>query len=198
MRNVLHSNAFGYSFDTIVGVANETKPNEAHDYYVAAHEAMQIARRARAEYLGKAITDGFRSVYNFVAGQVIANRTQKALNDLTDVELNDIGMSRGEIYDYAHRNDPLRGDAIAAYVAGTFGAVTGYFTKKMAVRRTEAALMRLTDAELSDIGLTRSEIHDIARRVMFENNLGAETHVEEKTALKAANCDNVGMAQQAA
>ena len=39
----------------------------------------------------------------------IARETIKELSKLSDKELNDIGINRGEIYSVAHRNENLKG-----------------------------------------------------------------------------------------
>jgi len=53
------------------------------------------------------VSDWLKGIANAMARSATANKTIKELSSLTDKELNDIGISRGEIYSLAwgERND---------------------------------------------------------------------------------------------
>ena len=55
------------------------------------------------------IIEALRSLNQYRANRKIIRATEKELHKLTDHELADIGLSRGEIYYVARSNENLRG-----------------------------------------------------------------------------------------
>jgi uncharacterized protein YjiS (DUF1127 family) len=55
------------------------------------------------------IIEALRSLYQFRTNRKMIRETEKELGRLTDYELADIGISRGEIYYVARSNENLRG-----------------------------------------------------------------------------------------
>ena len=55
------------------------------------------------------IIEALRSLNQYRANRKIIRATEKELSKLTDHELADIGLSRGEIYYVARSNENLRG-----------------------------------------------------------------------------------------
>ena len=106
---------------------------------------------ARNRYVAGLIASGVKALFGPVVTWNRKRATQRALADLDTRLLQDIGLERGDIDAYLAKGKP---GVISSGFAAIADAVKTWYT----ARRTKQALLRLTDAQLTDIGLTRFDV----------------------------------------
>lgn len=151
---------------------------------------------ARNRYVAGLIASGVKALVGPVINWNRKRATQRALADLDTHLLQDIGLERADI-------DAYIADGKPGVIAGGFAALAGKFNAWNTARQTKYALLRLTDAQLTDIGLTRFDVELLANEIRggtfgtpatVETAMAATEGKSEKQAhaiVKPVNCNHV-------
>jgi len=113
---------------------------------------------ARNRYVAGLIASGVKALVGPVIDWNRRRVTQRALADLDAHLLRDIGLDRADIDTYLNEGKP------GVITRGVATLVDGFKAWNMA-RQTKYALLRLTDAQLNDIGLTRFDVEMLANEI---------------------------------
>lgn len=151
---------------------------------------------ARNRYVAGLIASGVKALVSPVINWNRKRATQLALADLDTHLLQDIGLERADIDAYVANGKP-------GMIASGFAALAGAFNAWNTARQTKYALLRLTDAQLTDIGLTRFDVELLANEIRggtfgtpatVETAMAATEGKSEKQAhaiVKPVNCNHV-------
>lgn len=151
---------------------------------------------ARNRYVAGLIASGIKAVFGTVVDWQRKQAAHRALAALDNRLLSDIGLDRGDI-------DAYLADKNQGVIARGFAAVAETVKTWNTARQTKTALLRLTDAQLSDIGLTRFDVEMLGNEIK-NGTFGtpatvatamAETEnkpaVEIREIVKPVNCNHV-------
>lgn len=112
----------------------------------------------RSQYITEKLSNLYETTVGRYKKHLKVEAAKRALNAMTDRELLDIGISRGEI-DFAveGKNKPMAKTASKSKV-GFFTSLGRKFMEAQKARAATAMLMAMDSRQLADIGLTRGEI----------------------------------------
>jgi uncharacterized protein YjiS (DUF1127 family) len=109
------------------------------------------SRAARNRYIAALVTKAVKSVIGTVAGWHRKHATRQALAGLDNRLLRDIGLERADLEAQAIVAEP---GIISRWASSVATTVRNW----NAARQTHSTLLRLSDAQLADIGLSRHDV----------------------------------------
>jgi uncharacterized protein YjiS (DUF1127 family) len=138
--------------------ANTTVP--AADFPSDLHVMRMVAssRAARNVYVATKIGQMVKSVASRIALWNRTRTTRQALASLDNHLLADIGMERGEINEYLGVSKP-------SMLARAISAAVKTVIQWISAHNTRATMLRLSDAQLNDIGMTRFDVEVMVRDI---------------------------------
>ena len=113
---------------------------------------------ARNRYVAGLIASGVKAVFEPAIKWNRKRATRRALAELDTHLLQDTGLDRADIDAYLADDKP-------GVIAGGFAAIANAYKIWNTARQTKQALLRLTDAQLNDIGLTRFDVEMLADEI---------------------------------
>lgn len=116
------------------------------------------SRAARNRYLAEKTIAGCKAAFETVTEWYRKRATRRALADLDSRLLRDIGLERSDIDAYVAESKP-------GFIARGFSAFAKAVKNWYTAQQTRAALLRLTDAQLADIGLSRHDVETLAKEI---------------------------------
>jgi uncharacterized protein YjiS (DUF1127 family) len=151
------------------------EPVNTNTSYIDTEAYINKARVLRSQFIAKQ----FGNLYNATVGKYLQHRELEAAKDtlyaMSDRELRDIGINRGDI-ERAVKGDL---DVSAPARKGFFASLVTKFIEAQTSRAAYVHLMAMNSRELADIGLTRSEIEAAVRGMRTNDNLAHASNTND-------------------
>ena len=143
------------------------EPVNTNTGYINAEAYIRKARVLRSECMTKTM----RNLYQATVGKYLRHRelevAKEALYKMSDRELQDIGINRGDIDRAVKGNIEMD----TPKKKGFWATLATKFIEAQTSRAAYVHLMAMNSRELADIGLTRSEIESAVRGSRTNDNL---------------------------
>ena len=124
-------------------------------------DVMRMVSSSRAErnvYIATMIANGVKSVAGRIAKWNRTRTTRHALVGLDSHLLRDIGLERADLNEYLGVSKP-------SMLARAISAAVKTITQWNSAHNTRATMLRLSDSQLNDIGMTRFDVEVMVRDI---------------------------------
>ena len=137
------------------------QPVKANTNQVDMDAMIARAHQLRSEYVHDAARAAFKAVFGGLAAAYRTrrdyNKAVNALEAMTDRELKDLGITRGDIRQAVRGNVPAA-PTFAQKLVKAFAPLFSRYNEWRSRREGYAQLMAMDSRQLSDIGLTRGDV----------------------------------------